>query len=137
VRTPTHPMTSSPLSTRIRLYVTLILQALPFLVLLVATVSTFNLNALLVLAPLAVAITGILIELAARSLGRSLTLLGLGLQTLAMIALVVMAIVTTEDFFANLEGDDLLLLVALLLPLYLLVWNFLGGRSRSPKPAAS
>ncbi len=124
-----------PLRTRLRLYVTLVLQALLFLVLLAASLDNFRLNNALILIPLAAAVTGLILELAARPAGRPLTLLGLSLQSLGMIGFVVMAVLTTENFFANLAGDDVLLLAGLLLPVYLLAWNFFGGRQPGTKPA--
>jgi hypothetical protein len=67
-------------------------------------------------------------ELASRPAGRSLTLIGLGVQALAVIAFLVFATLQTEDLWTDLTGRDALVLLATLLPLYLYTWNLLAGR---------
>lgn len=123
-------MTSQPpsLAVRVRLYLTLILQVLPFSILIVVLLGKFQLNVLLMMSPLLVAIVGLIMELASRPAGRSLTLIGLGVQALAVIAFLVFATLQTEDLWTDLTGRDALVLLATLLPLYLYTWNLLAGR---------
>src|SRR5690606_15071865 len=102
---PQHLMTYQPpaLAVRIRLYLTLILQVLPFIVLIVISAGNFRLNILFVMSPFLVAIIGLVMELASRPRGRALTLIGLGVQALAVIGFLVLASIKTEDMWTNLK----------------------------------
>lgn len=132
-------MTYQPpaLAVRIRLYLTLILQVLPFIVLIVISAGNFRLNILFVMSPFLVAIIGLVMELASRPRGRALTLIGLGVQALAVIGFLVLASIKTEDMWTNLKGEDALTMLVLLIPLYLLIWNYYSGRGHLSKPVAT
>jgi len=122
------PSTHHSLADRIRLYITLSLQAVPLIVLLFTTSSY---KSLFIVIPLLLTVIGISMELAGRSAGRALALWMLGLQALAMCGAAVFVIYMTFSAAGTndmLSAGDLPTLSLMLVPLGIFLWNYLGGR---------
>jgi hypothetical protein len=119
---------------RVRLYVTLGVQVVPFVFALSAMASPFQPKAIVLVIPFLLGVVGPVLELAGRPAGRPVTLTGLGLQTLGAIAFVIAVVVSGGDG-AQLRASDLLVIAAIVLPVTtLLLWNWKAG---ARKPAAA
>jgi len=122
-------------SGRLRLYVTLVIQIVPLIVLSLSLTAANASRVGLLIAPLLLASVGPILELSGKRKGRTLTLTGLGVQVIAAIALAV-AILTSGSGLPKLSAGDLggvaFLASLIIIPGSLLVWNFQGGRTVKP-----
>jgi hypothetical protein len=125
-------------SGRLRHYVTLVIQIVPFIVLALNISATNWYKLGLLVLPLLLASVGPVLELAGHRCGRSLTLTGLGLQIVGAIAFIA-AVVIAGEGAPVLSADDLpglgLIVGLILVPTVLFVWNLRAGRG--PQPSAT
>jgi hypothetical protein len=127
---------SSPaisLAARIRIYLTLALQAFPLVGLAVLAIESLHLSIVIIMGLLLLVIVGLILELRSRALGRTLALTGLGVQALGVLTFFIWALIESELGYDAIEFDDAMVILAFLLPLWLWLWNFFAGRK--PQPA--
>lgn len=120
-------------SGRLRIYVTLVIQVVPLIVLSLNNTAIYTSPGIVLLASLLLASVGLILELAGKRQGRTLTLTGLGVQVLGAIAWVATFLFSDPDMLPLLSAGGLTFLMILIaVPGSLFFWNYQAGRSASP-----
>lgn len=122
------PSPALPLASRIRIYLTLALQAFPLIGLAGLATESLQLNGLIIMGLLLLVIVGLVLELMAKPLGRPLALTGLGVQALGVLTFFIWALIEAELGFDNIRFAEVMVILAFHLPVWLWLWNFFGGR---------
>ena len=127
-------MSSPPLSlvAHIRIYLTLALQAFPLIGVAVLATESLDLNIVIIMGLLLLVIVGLILELSSKPIGRPLALVGLGVQAAGVLTFFIWALIESDLGFDAIEFDDALVILVFLLPLWLWLWNFFGGRKSHP-----
>lgn len=116
------------LASRIRIYLTLVLQAFPLFGLAGLATESVHLSLIAAMGLLLLVIVGLILELVSKPLGRPLALTGLGVQAIAVLTFFTWAFIEADIGFDDIRFEDAAVVVGFLLPLWLWLWNFFGGR---------
>jgi len=125
--------TALPLASRIRIYLTLALQAFPLIGLASLATESLQLNAVIIMGLFLLVIVGLILELRSKPLGRPLALTALGVQAAGVLTFSIWALIESELGLHDIGWEEALVILAFHLPVWLWLWNFFGGRK--PRPA--